>query len=77
MYEITNKQRGPVQLVIRSRRGPSPKEFTVKNLCGVGKGNNKYLLEDELMTDYIWRAKDAKLIDIRHINEDSLKEGVK
>ena len=76
MYEITNKQRGPVQLVIRSRRGPSPREFTVKNICGVGKGNNICLLQDELMTDYIWKAEREKLISVRYIEENSLKEGV-
>jgi hypothetical protein len=77
MYEITNKLRGPVQLVLRSRRGPSPKEFTVLNICGIGKGNNTYLVEDELMTDYIWQAEREKLVTVRYIEENSLKEGVK
>jgi len=73
MYEITNKQRGPVQLIIRSRRGPSPREFTVLNLCGVGKGKNVYLVEDELMTDTIWQAEREKLIAVRYIDENSLR----
>lgn len=76
MYEVTNKHRGPVQLILRSRRGPSPREFTVKNLCGVGKGNNTYSIEDELMTDYIWQAEREKLITVNYIDENSLKEGV-
>lgn len=77
MYEITNKQRGPVQLVVRSRRGPSPREFTVKNLCGIGSGENVWHCEDELMTDYIWKAENEKLIAVQYIEVNSLKEGVK
>lgn len=71
MYEVTNKQRGPVQLLIRSRRGPSPREFTVLNLCGIGKGNNIRLVEDELMTDYIWQAEREKLVSVRYIEEEN------
>lgn len=67
MLEITNKQKGPVQLVIRSRRGPTPREFTVLNIPGRGKGNNKYLLEDELVTDYINKAEREGLISTRYI----------
>ena len=77
MYEVKNKLKGPVQLVVRSRRGPSSKEFTVKNLCGIGKGNETYLIEDELMTDYIWQAERENLISVRYIDENTLKEGVK
>ena len=77
MYAITNKEKGPVQLVIRSRRGPSPRELTVKNLCGVGGGKNVWHCEDELMTDYIWQLESEKLITVQYIEENSLKEGVK
>ena len=70
MYEVTNKLKGPVQLLLRSRRGPSPRQFTVLNLCGIGKGKNVYLVEDELMTDYIWQAEQEKLVSVRYINEN-------
>ncbi len=74
MLEITNRQKGPVQLIIRSRKGT--REFTVLNIPGIGAGNNKYLLEDERVTDYIQRAERDGLISTRYI-EDSTKEGVK
>jgi len=73
MYEVTNKLQGPVQLILRSRRGPSPRAFTVLNLCGIGNGKNTYLVEDELMTDYIWQAEREKLIAVRYIDENSLR----
>ncbi len=74
MVEIVNRMRGPVQLVIRKRRGASTKEFTVLNIPGVGGGKNKYLLEDELMTDYIQQAERDGLIATRYI--ETLSEGV-
>lgn len=68
MIEITNKMRSPVQLVIRSRRGPTPRELTVLNIPGIGANKNKYYLEDELVTDYIWRAEKDNLISVRRVN---------
>lgn len=65
MLEITNRQRHPVQLIVRSRR--ATKSFTTLNIPGIGKGKNIYFLEDERSTDYIDRAEKSGLISIRHI----------
>jgi len=65
MIEITNKQRFPVQLVIRSRK--APKSFTTLNIPGVGKKKNVYYLEDERTTEYVDRAEQMGLISTRHI----------
>ena len=66
MIEITNRQKCPVQVLVRSRR--SPRSFTTLNIPGVGKGNNIYLLEDERVTDYIERVEKMGLISTRQIN---------
>lgn len=59
MIEITNKTRGPVQLLIRKKIG---KEFTTLTIPGLGLGNNVYLLEDERHTEYIDKAEKTGLI---------------
>lgn len=66
MIEITNRQKCPVQVLVRSRR--SPRSFTTLNIPGIGKGNNIYLLEDERVTDYIERVENMGLISTRKIN---------
>lgn len=65
MLEITNRQRYPVQLLIRSRR--ASRSFTTLNLPGVGAGKNIFLLEDERSTTYIDKAANDGLISIRQI----------
>lgn len=69
MIEITNKTRGPVQLVVKSmspnRKG---KAISVVNIPGIGAGKNTYLLEDERHTDYIDRAEKLGLISQKRIN---------
>jgi len=65
MLEITNKTRGPISLVVRSRR--ATRAFTCKTLPGIGAGQNVYLLEDERTTEYIDRLKNMKLIEVRHV----------
>jgi len=72
MLEIVNKQRYPVQLIIRSRR--SVRSFTTLNIPGVGSGKNIYLLEDERATEYIDRAVNDGLVSIRHIN-NTIRKG--
>lgn len=64
MLEIFNKQKHPVQLIIRSRR--ATRSFTTLNLPGIGSGKNVYLLEDERTTEYIDRAVKDGLISIKH-----------
>ena len=74
MLEIRNKQRYPVQIIVRSRLDSH--SFTVKNICGVGKGKNVFLLEDERRTDYIDRLEKAKLISVKYIPDTvELKKG--
>ena len=63
MLEIKNKNKFPVQLIIRSRT--TPRSFTTLNIPGVGSGNNIYLLEDERSTKYIDRAVQDGLISTR------------
>lgn len=73
MIEIKNKTRGPVQILIRSRK--SPKAFTTLNVPGVGAGNNVYMLEDERNTEYVERAEKMGLISTRHLTKKELKKG--
>lgn len=65
MIEITNKQRYPIQLVVRSRK--STRSFTTLNIPGVGAGKNTYMLEDERTTEYVDRVKSMGLINIKKI----------
>jgi hypothetical protein len=66
MFEIKNKTRGPVQLVVRSKK--SPRSFTTLIIPGVGKGKNVRLISDESMTDYVIRVeKNFGLISTRYI----------
>jgi hypothetical protein len=65
MIQITNKQRGPVQLVIRSRT--AARAFTTLNIPGVGSGKNVYFLEDERHTEYVDRVEQMGLISIKRI----------
>ena len=75
MIEITNKTKGPIQLVVKSmspdRKG---KAIAVVNVPGIGSGNNIYLLEDERHTDYIDRAEKAGFITQRRIKKGSNKD---
>lgn len=73
MIEIKNKTRGPVQVLIRSRK--SPKSFTTLNIPGVGSGRNTYLMEDERNTEYVDRAEKMGLISTRHLTKKELNKG--
>lgn len=63
MLEIINKNKFPVQILIKSRF--APRSMTVLNIPGIGKGKNTYLLEDEKLTDYILKAEKNGLISIK------------
>lgn len=54
MLEITNRNKFPMQLVVKTRKAPG--SFTVLNIPGIGSGKNIFLLEEERSTDYILRA---------------------
>lgn len=71
MIEITNRQRGPVQLVIRSRKHLNA--FTTLNIPGIGSGKNVYPLADELMTEYVERAEKSGLISTRYVKNNVTK----
>ena len=74
MLEIKNKQRFPVQLIIRSRK--APRSFTVLNIPGIGCGKNIFYLEDERATEYIDRADNDGLITVKQLpNNILLKKG--
>lgn len=60
MLEITNRNKFPLQLVVKSRK--APRTFTVLNVPGIGSGKNIFLLEEERSTDYILRAEKEGLI---------------
>jgi len=65
MIEITNLQKYPVQLVIKSKL--APKTFTTLNLPAIGNKKNKFLLEDERVTIYIEQAERSGLISTREV----------
>ena len=73
MIEIKNKTKGPVQVLIRSRK--SPKSFTTLNIPGIGSGRNTYLMEDERNTEYVDRAEKIGLISTRHLTKKELNKG--
>lgn len=75
MLEITNRTRGPVSLVVRSRRGPSSRQFTTLTILGIGAGCNVVRIEDEAATEYIEKARREKLISVRVLPEPH-SEGV-
>lgn len=65
MIEITNLTRGPIQLLIRSRK--KTRAFTTLIVPGRGSGHNKMMLEDERSTEYIGRAEGMGLISTRFV----------
>lgn len=74
MIEITNKQKSPVQVLIRSRDGS--RAFTTLNIPGRGAGHNVYLLEDERKTKYIDDVESLGWISTRYVpNQEIIREG--
>jgi hypothetical protein len=73
MIEIKNKERGPVQLVVRS--GLRPRSFTTLIIPGIGAGKNVRYIEDEKMTEYVERAEKKGHITTRYIPNNKLKKG--
>lgn len=67
MIEITNIQKSPVQILVRSRK--HPRSFTTLNIPGIGAGKNVYLLEDERATEYIDRVEKMGLISTKYIKK--------
>lgn len=74
MIEIKNKNKFPVQVVVRSKKKPN--SFTTLVIPGRGSGKNVYYLQDELTTEYVDRAeKDFGLITTRHIPDRDFDKG--
>jgi hypothetical protein len=73
MIEIKNKQKSPVQLVVRSRK--APRAFTTLIIPGIGKGNNVRLIEDELVTEYIERVEKMGLITTKYVPNNEIRKG--
>ena len=73
MIEIRNRQRFPVQLVVRSKK--RARSFTTLNIPGMGSGNNVYYLEDERTTEYVDRLEKMSFIKTRHIPNREFNKG--
>jgi len=73
MIEIKNKQKSPVQLIVRSRT--APRAFTTLITQGIGKGKNIRLIDDELKTDIIDRVEKMGLISTRYIPNSEIRKG--
>ena len=65
MIEIKNKQRGPVQILVRSKT--APRQLTTLIVPGIGKGNNVRYIDDEMTTDVVERVEKMGLISTRYI----------
>ena len=72
MIEIKNKNKFPVQLIVKSRM--APRAFTTLNIPGVGAGKNVRLIEDEQHTGYIDRVESMGLISTKRIYKSSKGE---
>lgn len=72
MIEIRNKERGPIQLVVRSKN--KPKSFTTQIIPGIGAGKNVVYIDDEKTTDYVERAATKGHISTKYIPNNKLKE---
>ena len=73
MIEIKNKQKSPVQLIVRSRT--APRAFTTLIIPGIGKGKNIRLIDDEQTTDIIERVEKMGLISTRYIPNSEIRKG--
>lgn len=73
MIEIKNKQKSPVQIIVRSRT--APRAFTTLIIPGIGKGKNIRLIDDEQTTDIIERVEKMGLISTRYIPNSEIRKG--
>jgi len=72
MIEITNNTKGPIQVMVRSKK--KVRSFTVLTIPGVGSGkikvhpgHNKRIIEDEAATENIELVESFRLISTRRI----------
>lgn len=73
MIEVTNKGRGPVQLVVRSKL--APRSFTTLIVPGIGAGKNVIMIEDEMTTDVVERVEKMGLIVTRYVPNTIHRKG--
>ena len=74
MIEIINKNKFPIQIIVKSRK--SPKSFTTKIIPSAGSGLNSWICDDERITEYVERLQDAGLITINNISSDNMTRKV-
>lgn len=73
MIEIKNKQKSPVQIMVRSKN--APRTFTTLIIPGIGKGQNIRLIDDELKTDVIDEVEKMGLVSTRYIPNSEIRKG--
>lgn len=66
MIKITNKNKSPIQLLVRSKT--KPRAFTCLNVPGIGAGKNVVYIEDEMQTEYIEKLEKNHLITTKYVN---------
>ena len=62
MKKITNRTKGPISIMVKSKK--SPRSFTTLPIPGLGSGKNFIYLEEERFTEYINRMELRKLITV-------------
>mgnify|MGYP003443214722 CR=1 FL=1 len=66
MIEVTNKTKGPVQLLVRSKGHTSA--FTTLILPAIGAGKNVKLLKEEIIVkDVLERVEKTGMISTRYV----------
>lgn len=66
MIEVTNRTKGPIQLMVRSKAHAS--QFTTLIIPGIGAGKNVRLLEDEvIIQDINERVEKSGMISTRYV----------
>jgi len=73
MIEIKNKQRSPVQVLVRSKT--APRQFTTLIIPGIGVGQNVRFIDDEAKTDVIERVERMGLIATKYIPNNRVEKG--
>jgi len=67
VLEITNKSRGPISIMVRSRTGPSPRKFSILVIPGYGAGKNVIRIFEELRTEHIDMLERERLITVKRV----------
>ena len=73
MIEIRNKTRSPIPIMVKSRK--APRSFTTLTIPGMGADANVVLIPDEKWTDEISRLEEKKMISVRRISNNQIREG--